>query len=160
MRWALPWSWRQFWRCSLPPWGFSVGSWPRFCATWWLWVTWGQRGWKLSGLATNSIFNTFPLNKKYSICLESTLLATFLLATPSSLSQPLEGLFELTQRPSGTLNSPHVLFQKLQRKDIGALCEVHGSRKPPKTADINLDYAFVENTIFFAPILDCEKPTE
>ena len=38
----------------------------------------------------------------------------FLPATPSSPSQNLEGLFELTQRPS-TLDSPRSLLPELQR---------------------------------------------
>ena len=36
-------------------------------------------------------------------------------ATPPSLSQTLEGLFELTQRPSRALDSPRALLPELQR---------------------------------------------
>ena len=39
----------------------------------------------------------------------------FLLATPLSPSRTLEGLFELTRRPSRALDSPRVLLPELQR---------------------------------------------
>ena len=43
----------------------------------------------------------------------------FLAATPSSPSWTLEGLFELTRRPSRALDSPRALLPELQRyKDI------------------------------------------
>ena len=39
----------------------------------------------------------------------------FLSATPTSPSRTLEGLFELTQRPSRALDSPRELLPELQR---------------------------------------------
>ena len=40
----------------------------------------------------------------------------FLPATPSSPAQTAEGQFELKQRPSRALDSPHVLLLELQRR--------------------------------------------
>ena len=82
----------------------------------------------------------------------------FLRATSLSPSWTLEGLFELTQRPSRALDSPRALLPELQRyKDFCA--RRRGPRTLSTTADANLDCAFVENELF-PPILDCEKSTE
>ena len=48
-------------------------------------------------------------------CCEKILSLTFLLATPSSPSRTLEGLFELARRPSRALDSPRELLLELQR---------------------------------------------
>ena len=69
-----------------------------------------------AGLATTNSFFLIPfLNKKgkyFSI--------PFLPATPSFPSRTLEGLLELTQRPSRALDSPCALLPELQRyKDTG-----------------------------------------
>ena len=75
-----------------------------------------------SSLATNSIFLRFLFVKRSLICLKGKLMTPgrgkhfslpFLPATP--LSRTLEGLFELTLRPSRALNSPCVLLPELQR---------------------------------------------
>ena len=78
----------------------------------------------------------------------------FLPATPSSPSRALEGLFELTQRPSRALVSPLALLLELLRYKDTVRCP--GAQRPQ---DTDLDYAFVENA-FFTLILDCEKSTE
>ena len=46
----------------------------------------------------------------------------FLLATPLSPSRTPEGLFELTQCPSRSLNSPHALLPELQRNKDTVRC--------------------------------------
>ena len=76
-------------------------------------------------------------------------------ATPSSLSQTLDELFEMTWRPSRATDSPHVLLTELRTIKDNVRCtalvaEVH------RTADVNLDCTFAENELF-TPILDCEK---
>ena len=54
----------------------------------------------------------------------------FLPATPSYPSRILEGLFELTQRPSRALDSPRALLPELQRyKDI-VRCDALGAEVP------------------------------
>ena len=54
----------------------------------------------------------------------------FLPATPSSQSRTLEGLFELTRRPLGALDSPRALLPELQRyKDTGR-CVALGEEVP------------------------------
>ena len=71
----------------------------------------------------------------------------FLPATPSSPSLTLEGLFVLTRRPSQALDSPRVLLQRC--KDT-VRCAMLGAEVPglcPKTADANLDRAFVVNAL-------------
>ena len=93
-------------------------------------------------------------------CQENTIL--FLLATPSSLSPTLEGLFELTRRPSMALDSPRALLPELQRyKDTvrcGALdAEVPGHCQQQLTQTL---IVCLFKTHFFTPILDCEKSTE
>ena len=78
----------------------------------------------------------------------------FLPATPSSPSRTLEGLFELTGRPSRALNSPRALLPELQRYKDTVRCavlgaEVPGLRQDSRTTDSNLDGAFVENALFY-----------
>ena len=65
--------------------------------------------WKLIDLPGGQI-NDPSSGKHYSL--------PFLPATPSSASRTLEGLFELTQRPSRALDSPHTLLLELQRYKI------------------------------------------
>ena len=86
----------------------------------------------------------------------------FLPATPLSPSRTLEGLFELTRRPSRALDSPRALLPELQRyKDTvrcGALgAEVPGHRQQQLTQTLILGLL---KTHLFTPILDCEKSTE
>ena len=86
----------------------------------------------------------------------------FLPATPSSPSRTLEGLFELTRRPSRALDSPRALLPELQRYKDTVRCAALGAEVPgyrTRTTDANLDSAFDENT-FFIQILDYEKATE
>merc|ERR1712073_77905 len=54
----------------------------------------------------------------------------FLPATPSSPSQTLEGLFELTQRPSRALDSPRALLPELQRYKDTVRCAALGAEVP------------------------------
>ena len=61
----------------------------------------------------------------------------------------LEGLFELTRRPSRALDSPRALFPELQRYQYTVMSRRRGPRTPSKTADANLDCAFVENSLFY-----------
>ena len=65
--------------------------------------------------------------------------------------QTLEGIFKLTQRPSGTLDSPCLLFPEIQRnKDtINQVWFRGGSRTSQKKAGANLDCVFNENTLFY-----------
>merc|ERR1711923_662825 len=87
---------------------------------------------------------------------------TFLPATPSSPSQTLEGLFELTRRPSWALNSPRALLPELQRYKETVRCgalgaEVPGHRQQQLTQTLIVRLL---KTHLFPPILDCEKSTE
>ena len=72
----------------------------------------------------------------------------FLPATPLTPSQTLDGLFELTRRPSRAfLNSPRALLWELQRnKDTS---RHRGSRTLSRTTDANLASVFVENASVF-----------
>merc|ERR1711923_60177 len=54
----------------------------------------------------------------------------FLPATPSSPSRTLEGLFELTRRPSRALNSPRALLPELQRHKDTVRCAALGTEVP------------------------------
>ena len=69
-------------------------------------------------------FFLFPFCKNSLICLEgksmtplrgNTNSLPFLPATPSSPSRTLQGLFELTRRPSRALDLPRALLPELQR---------------------------------------------
>ena len=54
----------------------------------------------------------------------------FLPATPSSPSRTLEGLFELTRRPSRALDSPGALLPELQRYKDSVRCSALGAEVP------------------------------
>ena len=54
----------------------------------------------------------------------------FLPASPLSSSQTLEGLFELTQRPSRALDSPPALLTELQRNKDTVRCVTLGVEVP------------------------------
>ena len=86
----------------------------------------------------------------------------FLPATPSSPSRSLEGLFELTRRPSRALASPRALLLELQRHKDTVRCaalgaEVPGYRKQQLTQTLIVRLL---KTHFFTSILDCQKSTE
>ena len=77
---------------------------------------------------------------------------TFLLATPSSASWTLEGLFELTRCPSRTLNLASCVASGTT--EIQGHCQVCRARRrsprtPSTTTDTNLDSAFVEIALFY-----------
>ena len=64
----------------------------------------------------------------------------------------LEGLFELTPRPSRALDSPCALLTELQRYKDTIRCAAlwrGGPRTPSTTTDANLDCAFDENALFY-----------
>ena len=65
---------------------------------------------------------TPPSGKHYSL--------PFLAATPSSLSKTLEGLFELTRRPSRALGLPRALLPELQRYKDTVRCARLGAEVP------------------------------
>ena len=68
------------------------------------------------------------------------------------LSRTLEGLFELTQRPSRALDSPRALLPELQRYKDTVRCVVlrcGGPKTLSTTTVANLDCAFVENALFY-----------
>ena len=97
---------------------------------------------------------TPPQRKHYSL--------PFLPATPSSPSRTLEGLFELTQRPSQALDSPRVLLPELQRYKDTVRCaslsaEVPGHRQQQLTQTLIVRLL---KTHFFTPILVCKESTE
>ena len=54
----------------------------------------------------------------------------FLPATPLSLSRTLEGLFDLTRRPSRALDSPRALLPELQRYKDTVRCGALGAEVP------------------------------
>ena len=81
----------------------------------------------------------------------------FLPAAPSSPSRTLEGLFELTGRPSRALDLPCVLLPELQRIKDTVRCaalgaEVPGHRQKQLTQTLIVRLL---KTYFFTPILDC-----
>ena len=119
------------------------------------------------GLATNSFFfyllfvtnHWFEINdplsgKHYSL--------PFLPATPSSPSRTLEGLFELTRRPSRALDSPRALLPELQRYKDTVRCAALGAEVPGHRQEQLTQTLIVRllKTHFFTPFLDCEKSTE
>ena len=55
---------------------------------------------------------------------------SFLPATPSSPSLTLEGLFELTRRPSRALDWPRALLPELQRYKDTVRCGALGAKVP------------------------------
>ena len=78
----------------------------------------GQKGKKIIDLPVGQI-NDPSSGKYYSL--------PFLPATPSSPSRTLEGLFELTRRPSRALDSPRALLPGLQRNEDTVRCAVQGA---------------------------------
>ena len=118
------------------------------------------------GLATNSIFsgsffwklidlpggqiNDPSSGKHYSL--------PFLPATPSSPSRTLEGLFELTRRPSQALDSPRALLPELQRYKDAVRCAVLGAEVSGHCQKQTLNVRLLK-THLFTSIFDCEKPT-
>ena len=83
------------------------------------------RGQPHPGLVINSFLFLFPL-----------LSLPFLPATPSSPSRTLEGLFELTRRPSRALDSPRALLPERKRKrgkDTGGKSFFWGAFGPPRS---------------------------
>ena len=66
--------------------------------------------------------NDPSLGKHYSL--------PFLPATPSSPSRTLEGLFELTRRPSQALASPRAVLPELQRYKDTVRCAALGAEVP------------------------------
>ena len=90
----------------------------------------------LSGRATNSIVFRLRFVKRSLICLGGQISdplsrrgfsLPFLPATPSSQSRTLEGLFELTRRPSLALDSPRALLPELQRYKDTVRCATLGA---------------------------------
>ena len=86
----------------------------------------------------------------------------FLPATPTSPSRTLEGLFELTRRPSRALDSLRALLPELQRyKDtfrcaaLSAEIPGHRQQQLKQTLIVRL-----LKTHLFAQILDYEKSAE
>ena len=62
------------------------------------------------------------------------------------------GLFELTRRSSRALDSPCALHPELQRYKDTVRCAMlgpGGPRTPSKTADANLDCAFIEYPLLY-----------
>ena len=86
----------------------------------------------------------------------------FLHATPSSLSQTLEGLFELTWRRSRALDSPRALLAELQIYKDTVRCAALGSEVPGHHQQQLTQTLIVRllKTHFFTSILDFEKSTE
>ena len=86
----------------------------------------------------------------------------FLPATPLSLSQTLEGFFELTRRPSRALDSPCALLLEIQRRKDTVRCAALGAEVPGHRQDQPMQTLIVRllKTHLFTPILDCEKSTE
>ena len=93
----------------------------------------------MQGVATNS-FILFPFCKNSLLCLEDKLMIpcrgnmyfslSCLPATPSSPSYSLEGLFELTRRPSQGLDWPCALLLELQRNKANIGCVALGAEVP------------------------------
>ena len=118
----------------------------------------------IPGLATNSIFFCFLFVKTHwVVCLHVWIEINdplsgkhyslpFLPATPSSPSRNLEGLFELTRRPSRALDLPRALLPELQRYKDTVRCAALGVEIPghrQQQTDANLDCAFVENALIY-----------
>ena len=86
----------------------------------------------------------------------------FLSATLWSPSWTLEGLFELTRRPSRALDSPPALLPELQRYKDTVRCAALGVEVPGHRKQQLMQTLIVRllKTHFFTPILDGELPTE
>ena len=104
-------------------------------------------------------FFSLLLVKKSLICLdgksmtprEGRTLHSFLPATPLSQSRTLEGLFELTWRPSRALSPPALLPELKRCQGHGQVCcaRCRGSRTPqPRTTDTHLDWLFAKKPTF------------
>ena len=83
---------------------------------------------------------------------QETIFLSFLPATPSSLSQTLEGLFELTWHRSRALDSPRALLAELQRYKDTVRCaaldaEVQGHRQEQLTQ--TLFVSLKKHTLFY-----------
>ena len=119
----------------------------------------------MTGLDTNSIFFRFLFVKKLLICLEGKSMTPHwgnTILFRSSQQLPLEGLFELTRRPSWALDLPRALLSELQRyKDtvrcavLGAEVSGHQQQQLRQTLIVRL-----LKTHFLTLILDFEKSTE
>ena len=75
----------------------------------------------------------------------------FLPATPSSPSWTLEGLFELTRRPSRALDSPRAFLPELQRYKDTVRCAAIVAEVPRQRQQQlmqTLDCAYVESALF------------
>ena len=74
----------------------------------------------------------------------------------------LEGLFELTQRPTRALNLNAYVASELQRNKDTVRCGALGEEVPGHRTE-QLTQTFIVRllkTHFFTPILDCKKSTE
>ena len=85
----------------------------------------------------------------------------FLPATPSSPSRTLEGLFELTRRPSQALDSPRALLPELQRNKDTVRCTALGTEVPGHHQQQLTQTLIVRllKTRFFTSFFDNEKST-
>ena len=74
----------------------------------------------------------------------------------------LEGLFELTRRPSRALDSPRALLPELQRYKDTVRCAALGAEVPGHRQQQLTQTLIVRllKTHFFTSILDFEKSTE
>ena len=80
----------------------------------------------------------------------NTFLFRFFQQTPSSPSQTLEGLFELTRRPSRAPDSPRALLPELQRCKDTVSCDALGEDVPGHRQEQltqTVDCTFVENSL-------------
>ena len=86
----------------------------------------------------------------------------FLPATPLSPSQTLEGLFELTRRPSRALDSPRALLPELQRYKDTVRCAALGAEVPGHCQQQLTQTLTVRllKTHLFTLVLDWEDSTE
>ena len=89
----------------------------------------------------------------------NTFLFPFFPATPSSPSRTLEGLFELTRRPSQALDSPRALLPELQRYKDTVRCAALGPEVPGHHQKQLMQTLIVRllKTLISTPILNCEK---
>ena len=82
--------------------------------------------------------------------------------TPHRGNTILEGLFELTRRPSRALDSPRALLLELQRYKDTVRCGALGAEVPGHRQQQLMQTLIVclMKTHFFTSILHCEKSTE